>query len=277
MSYKIAIDAGHGMNTAGKRCDRRYDPNETREWWLNNRIVVKVIEELKAYDVSVIRTDDPTGRTDVALTARTNAANRADVDVFVSVHHNAGGGSGIVVFRYPVVPADTRRLQDIVYEELIAATGNRGNRANPKTTADFAVLRQTRMHAVLCEMGFMDHPVDTPLILTEAYANACAQGLIGALVRFGQLKKLPAEDENGQTGEGTPPESEAPKPSEPVFPGTRYNGPSIVDALKSIGVASGFSYRQRIAQKNGIAGYRGTAAQNTMMLRMLKEGKLKRP
>ena len=34
----IALDAGHGMGTAGKRCLKSIDPNQTREWFLNDRI-----------------------------------------------------------------------------------------------------------------------------------------------------------------------------------------------------------------------------------------------
>ena len=29
MSLKIAIDAGHGLNTSGKRCLKSLDPNQT--------------------------------------------------------------------------------------------------------------------------------------------------------------------------------------------------------------------------------------------------------
>ena len=56
-----------------------------------------------------------------------------------------------------------------------------------------------------------------------------------------------------------------------------YNGCSIVDALKSIGVNSSYNYRGTIAAKNGIDGYRGTPEQNTHMLQLLKSGKLLNP
>ncbi len=54
-----------------------------------------------------------------------------------------------------------------------------------------------------------------------------------------------------------------------------YN--SIVDALNSIGVDSSFAYRKRIAEANGITNYTGTAAQNTKLLNLLKQGKLINP
>lgn len=53
-----------------------------------------------------------------------------------------------------------------------------------------------------------------------------------------------------------------------------YNGGSIVDALKSIGVNSSYSYRSKLAAANGISNYRGTSKQNTTLLNLLKQGKL---
>lgn len=58
----------------------------------------------------------------------------------------------------------------------------------------------------------------------------------------------------------------------------KYTGKStsLVDALKSLKVSSSFEYRKKIATKNGIKNYTGTAAQNTKMLNLLKQGKLKK-
>ena len=56
----------------------------------------------------------------------------------------------------------------------------------------------------------------------------------------------------------------------------KYTGTSssIVEALKSIGVDSSFSNRKKIATKNSITNYTGTASQNTTLLNLLKQGKL---
>lgn len=51
---------------------------------------------------------------------------------------------------------------------------------------------------------------------------------------------------------------------------------SLVDALNSIGVNSSFSNRKVIAKKNGIQLYIGSAKQNTKLLNLLKQGKLKK-
>ena len=55
-----------------------------------------------------------------------------------------------------------------------------------------------------------------------------------------------------------------------------YKGDSIVDALKQIGVDSSFEHRKKIAERNNITNYRGTPEQNTKLLNLLKQGKLKK-
>lgn len=60
---------------------------------------------------------------------------------------------------------------------------------------------------------------------------------------------------------------------------TKYTGnsPSIVNALAAVGTQTSFSYRAKIAAANGIKYYVGSAAQNSLMLSMLKSGKLIKP
>lgn len=62
-----------------------------------------------------------------------------------------------------------------------------------------------------------------------------------------------------------------------------YRGNSIVDAFKSIGIYSignlnigNWRSRAEIAKANGISNYTGTASQNTKLLNLLKQGKLKK-
>lgn len=55
----------------------------------------------------------------------------------------------------------------------------------------------------------------------------------------------------------------------------KYTGPSIVEALNFSGIDSSYSNRCKIARLNGILGYKGSACQNGLMLRMYKEGTLR--
>lgn len=60
------------------------------------------------------------------------------------------------------------------------------------------------------------------------------------------------------------------------YPKYLGNSPSIVDALKEVNVNSSFSNRSNIAKNNGITNYKGTKEQNTKLLNLLKQGKLKK-
>lgn len=197
--FKIALDAGHGLYTPGKRCLKAFDPEETREWWLNNRICDRIEELMKAYGgCEILRMDDTMGESDIPLVNRTTAANRWGADFYLSVHHNAGigggAGGGPVTIAYTGASAKVLEYQKIVHNSFIARVGNWGNRSEPMPKQNLHVLRETNMPAVLIECGFMDSRVDVPLILSDVFAEKAAQGLVNALVKIGGLKKK--EDTN---------------------------------------------------------------------------------
>lgn len=191
---KIVLDAGHGLYTAGKRCLKTIDSNETREWTLNDRIVDKIQKKLADYEnVEVLRVDDTTGKVDVGLNTRTKKANDFKADIYCSFHHNAGinggSGGGITVLTYDS-REELSNIRTKLYTCLINAGGIKGNRSQPlQNRPDLAVLRDTNMNAVLVEHGFMDSKVDTPIILTDAYAEKMANGWITFFEQYLGIKK----------------------------------------------------------------------------------------
>ena len=190
---KIALTAGHYKHTAGKRIPANLDKNQTREWVLNDRICDKIEQKLKAYEgYELLRTDDTTGEKDISNTERIAKANKFGADVYLSIHHNAGigggKGGGIVAYVYPKVDAVTKAWQKELYDALIRHTGLKGNRATPLATGDFQVLRETKMPAVLLECGFMDSATDVPIILSEEYADKCAEAIVEVFVKRGGLQ-----------------------------------------------------------------------------------------
>ena len=192
--FKLVLDAGHGLYTAGKRCDAKIDPNQTREWTLNSRICNKIEELLKSYEgYSLLRVDDTTGKNDVALNTRVANANKFNADFYLSIHHNAGikggSGGGVVAYVWPNVDEITRSWQRELYNAVINHTGLKGNRSTPIAQADFHVLRETYAPAVLIECGFMDSTTDVPIILTEDFANKVAKACVEVIVAKGGLTK----------------------------------------------------------------------------------------
>lgn len=198
--FKLALDAGHGLYTAGKRCLKILDPNETREWVLNSRICNKIQQKLAVYEgVEVLRVDDTTGAVDIALANRCRAANDWGASFYLSIHHNAGigggTGGGFEVYRYIKLSPEgnTAKKQKIIADELAKAGVSRGNRSSNIKAADFAVLRDTAMEASLIECAFMDSATDVPVLLTDEFAERVAAACVNAVAVFGNLTKKVSE------------------------------------------------------------------------------------
>jgi N-acetylmuramoyl-L-alanine amidase len=203
---KIAVDAGHGKFTPGKR-----SPAGEREWYFNDKVVRALIDELNNYEnVAILRTDDPTGNTDVGLTERTNKANRWGADAFISCHHNALVGkwanhTGVETFYMEGNSSQSQaaRLAAKVHPGVVDAMGiaNRGIR-----TANFAVLRQTAMPAILVEGGFMDSTIDIEKMRDNNRLKAQGIAIARGIAEFFGLKRKAAP---------------APQPKPIVKPATR--------------------------------------------------------
>jgi N-acetylmuramoyl-L-alanine amidase len=198
MAFKIALNAGHGKNTLGKRCLKKLDKNETREWILNSRICEKIEMKLKAYQgYNLIRLDDPTGKKDIPLKTRTNAANSFDADFYLSIHHNAGvkggSGGGLVAIVYTNAGKKSVEWQAALYKEIIEKTDLRGNRSKPLQKQNLHECRESNAPCVLLECGFMDSKTDVPIILTDKFADQVATACVEVIVSKANLKKKAEE------------------------------------------------------------------------------------
>ena len=191
--FKIAIDAGHCLNTAGKRVDKKLDPAQTREWTLNDRVARYIAEAAKQYDgVETLRVDDTTGKKDVSLSARCKASNNWGADMYISCHHNAGinlgSGGGIVAYSNKEGTKGAE-YRDEIYKACIASGGLRGNRSDPTKAKGYYVVKNTKAPAVLMEYGFMDSKTDAPVILTEEYSKLVGYATMEGIAKVAGLKK----------------------------------------------------------------------------------------
>ena len=195
----LAIAAGHWEGTDRGIPTSLHSPRVT-EWDLNKPEVDRVEAILDRYEgVQVLRVEDTTGKTMVSLADRCKAANSAGADYFLEVHHNGGlnGGSGGGATAYCIKEGGQAEvLRDKLYDAIIRAYPElRGNRADPKTTANFQVLRQTKMPAVLLELGFMDSTTDVPLLLSPDHTEKCAAAMASVFVELWGLALRPEYQE----------------------------------------------------------------------------------
>ena len=194
---KIGIDAGHGINTAGKRT-----PDGIHEWSLNDKVRDYMIEILREYSCEIICSDDyDDGQTDIGLTARKNTMINNKVDVYVSIHHNAlsgvwGDHTGVEVYVDRNYTEQDRRLAELVNNRLSQYTGlkNRGIKE-----ANFTVINQNQIPAELVEGGFMDSNIDHKVITSEEGQRAYAKAVAEALIEFLNLTRGQATVEGNTT------------------------------------------------------------------------------
>ncbi len=119
------------------------------------------------------------GDEDVPLAVRTNRANQAGADAYISVHYNAFDGSfngtnpsGIELYVYPGhLNKKAGRLAHCIGESLKQGTKQKYRGVKE---ADFHVLRETSMPAVLTESGFMDHPKEALLMVDKQFQSETA-------------------------------------------------------------------------------------------------------
>lgn len=184
----LALSAGHYLYTAGKRCDKSLDPNETHEWVLNARIADMLTNLLSRYaDIEILRLDDPTGETPTPLKERSDKSDLHNADFYLAIHHNAAkelfNGGGVVVYHYPT---DKNKAQAIaLYNDVVSANGLVGNRSNPIVATDSLwEVCAPKADSILLENGFMNSTVDTPIILTKEFAEKTANGLCKFFVDY---------------------------------------------------------------------------------------------
>ena len=186
MTIKIAVDAGHGINTAGKRT-----PDNEREWTFNNKVLLAFVEHVTKYEnVQVLRIDDPTGKTDVPLNDRTKKANSWGADIYISFHHNANTGkwgtwTGVETYVYSTSNTKSMELAKAIHGKYVQAMGlkDRGIK-----TGNFAVIRDTKMPSILLEGGYMDSTIDIKKMRDNSVLTKAGQAVADGVVELFKLK-----------------------------------------------------------------------------------------
>ncbi|MCY8360979.1 N-acetylmuramoyl-L-alanine amidase, partial [Bacillus spizizenii] len=177
---KIFIDPGHGGSDPGATGNGLQEKTLTLQIALALRTIL--INEYEGVSLLLSRTSDQY----VSLSDRTNAANSWGADFFLSIHINAGGGTGFESYIYPGVGAPTTTYQSAIHSNVIQAVdfADRGRK-----TANFHVLRESAMPALLTENGFIDTVADANKLKTNSFIQSLARGYANGLEQAFNLKK----------------------------------------------------------------------------------------
>lgn len=187
---KVILDPGHGGKDSGAVGHRG-----ALEKDINLRVAQKVYEWLFGLvDVKMTREDDRALGADenADLDARSKKANDWDADIFVSIHCNAIGDrnvGGTETYCHSLGGLG-ESLANIVHGKLINTCGLVDRKVKTK---NFAVLRQTKMPAILIELAFISNLSEELLLSSDNFQNLCARAITEGICEYLGVK-LPKED-----------------------------------------------------------------------------------
>ena len=174
-SKVIYLDAGHGGSDPGAIGNGLHEKDVTLD------IALRTKKELEAagYTVIMSRTTDKY----LSLSERTNHANRVNADIFVSIHINAGGGTGIETYKMAngPKPSQSNKLATHIQNETIKQTGMRDRGVKD---ANFHVNRESKMPSALVEVGFIDRVSDANKLKQASFKNKAAKGIANGIKRY---------------------------------------------------------------------------------------------
>jgi N-acetylmuramoyl-L-alanine amidase len=183
---KLMIDPGH--EGVEKNLDPGAVANGLKEADLTLKIAKHIYDMLSEYEGVQVRMTR-TGNQRLTLSQRAKMANDWGADFFLSIHINAGGGTGFETYIYNGnVSQATIAYQNVIHQEILKAIGNVTDRG--KKRANYAVLRETKMPAILTENLFIDNANDAAKLKSEQFLLQVAYGhVIGLEKAFGLKKK----------------------------------------------------------------------------------------
>jgi N-acetylmuramoyl-L-alanine amidase len=199
---KYLLDPGHGGADSGAVGSALKEKDVVLDVALRMRDLLLADGRI---DVSMSRTSDVFH----SLAARAQMANVRGA-ALVSIHANAGGGTGFEAFTTPGNTGASDKLATAMLKSYAAAFSSRipgrydMSDGDPDKEARFTVLTSTQGPAVLFELAFVDRKVDHDLMAQGPVRAEMAYALADGILKH--------EFGTGLVGPVTPPPVEPPSP-----------------------------------------------------------------
>lgn len=179
----VCIDPGHGKTTGGKR-----SPDESlMEYEFNRDVAYRLKALLEAQGVTCIMTVAKDDQTDPSLATRVQIANSAgNVDLFVSIHANAFGTDWNSANGWEIYTYQTGGVAEQAAKAIEAATNASGAGLKDRgcKTANFYVIKNTYMPAVLIEHGFYTNKEECEKLKSSSFRDILAQADATGIMNF---------------------------------------------------------------------------------------------
>ena len=187
------LDNGHGIETPGKRSPIWEDGSQLLEWKFTRNIVKGIANRLTALGIDnvILVPEDQ----DISLQERCRRVNAIYKDrpdsVLISVHANAGGGTGFECF------TSKGATKSDIYESVLynkASQYLKGWKIRTDATdgdldkeEDFYILKYTHCPAVLTENLFMDNKKDCLFLMSKEGQLCIINMHVAAIIEINNL------------------------------------------------------------------------------------------
>jgi N-acetylmuramoyl-L-alanine amidase len=192
----IVIDPGHGGVDPGTMKGNIREKDITLD--ISKR--VQKILTGKGYNVILTRKSDvapsswcKNGDTRVVrdLNARVDTINKSGAKVFLSIHVNSAynypNENGSIVFYWPT-SKKSKSLATYIQGSLNSVTlGGKKRMAHNPRSADFYILKKTKIPGVLIETGFISNPAEREMMTQSKYKQDIANGIAKGLEQYVKL------------------------------------------------------------------------------------------
>jgi len=164
----VIIDAGHGGHDPG--CISRRENYEEKSLTLKTALLVEENLKKLGYRTTLTRTQDVF----LSLNKRAEIANELDADLFVSIHYNHSfnkEAEGIEVYYYKTEKKNERiaKSRELANKVLNSVCERSLAKSRGVKEANFAVIRETKMPAILIEAGFLSNVQEKQKLHDPAY------------------------------------------------------------------------------------------------------------
>jgi len=190
MSVTVLLDAGHGgvlngtYQTSGKRSPIWADGTVLYEGEFNRSIKYRLKEMMEMEGIPYV--DINPQDIDLSLSDRVNIANGYDNSIYLSIHANAGGGTGCEIFTSENCSKNSTKIAECIQEQY--APHFYGERWRGIKKKDFYVIKNTKMPAVLVECFFMDTERECKkYLMTRHGREQIAKWLFSGLIDYLKL------------------------------------------------------------------------------------------
>lgn len=173
---KIMIDCGHCLSGA----DTGAQGNGKKEEVLTREVgeLVKTYLVQQGHQCELTEVNSGYSSVNASLQARIDKEKAYKPDLFVSIHFNAGGGTGTETYVCSTT-GQAYQYAKKVQTKIVELTGyaNRGVK-----TANFSVIAKTNAPAILIECAFIVNANDMKVYNADTLAKAIVEGITGIKV-----------------------------------------------------------------------------------------------